>query len=65
MIRRSSAQALRGAGLVAVSTYVLPALTPHTLDQVLFEVVSALATVGLSTGITAALTPAGQIPSRC
>ncbi|MGN9839751.1 potassium transporter TrkG [Nonomuraea sp. H19] len=40
-------------GLVGVATYILLALTPHSLDQVLFEVVSAFGTVGLSTGITA------------
>jgi potassium uptake TrkH family protein len=47
--------------LVTVSTFVLLALTPHSLDQVLFEVVSAFATVGLSAGITAGLPPAGQL----
>ncbi|MEV0584563.1 potassium transporter TrkG [Nonomuraea sp. NPDC050310] len=47
--------------LVAISTYVLLALTPHTLDQVLFEAVSAFSTVGLSTGITAGVTPAGHL----
>ena len=31
------------------------------VDQVLFEVISALATVGLSTGITAQLGPAHQL----
>ncbi|HET8586704.1 MAG TPA: potassium transporter TrkG [Candidatus Limnocylindria bacterium] len=47
--------------LVALSTYLLMALTPHSLDQALFEVVSAFGTVGLSTGITADTTLAGQI----
>jgi trk system potassium uptake protein TrkH len=31
-----------------------------TLDDALFETVSAFATVGLSTGVTAGLPPAGQ-----
>ncbi|MGN9843966.1 TrkH family potassium uptake protein [Nonomuraea sp. H19] len=48
-------------GLVGIATYVLLALTPHSLDQVLFEVVSAFGTVGLSTGITADATPAGHL----
>jgi Trk-type K+ transport system membrane component len=47
--------------LIVFSTYVLLALTPHSLDQVLFEVVSAFGTVGLSTGITADATPAGHV----
>ncbi|WP_342779355.1 TrkH family potassium uptake protein [Nonomuraea turkmeniaca] len=50
-----------GLTLVAVSTYVLLALTPHRLDQVLFEVVSAFGTAGLSTGITASVGPAGHV----
>lgn len=42
-------------------TFVLLALSPHSLDRVLFEVVSAFGTVGLSTGITAELPPAGHL----
>ncbi|GGQ19102.1 TrkH family potassium uptake protein [Streptosporangium pseudovulgare] len=59
--RQALAIALLGVALVIASTYALLALTPHSLGQILFEVVSAVATVGLSTGITADLTPAGQI----
>nr|BFE77556.1 hypothetical protein GCM10020093_001570 [Planobispora longispora] len=61
MQRQALAIALLGVGLVIASTYALLALTPHSLDRVLFEVVSAIATVGLSTGITADLTTAGQL----
>ncbi|MGP3957942.1 TrkH family potassium uptake protein [Nonomuraea sp. 3N208] len=50
-----------GLMLVAFSTYILLAMTPHGLDQVLFEAVSAFGTVGLSTGITASLGPAGHV----
>jgi Trk-type K+ transport system membrane component len=50
-----------GVALVAVSTYILLALTPHSLDQVLFEVVSAFGTAGLSTGITSNVGPAGHL----
>jgi hypothetical protein len=35
-------------------------ITPSSLDQVLFEAVSAFATVGLSTGITGDLSPVGE-----
>ncbi|MEO3867929.1 potassium transporter TrkG [Nonomuraea sp. B12E4] len=50
-----------GVTLVAVSTYVLLAITPHGLDQVLFEVVAAFGTAGLSTGVTASLGTAGHL----
>ena len=41
-----------GAGVVAVFTFVVMAVTPFSFEQVLFEVVSAFGTVGLSLGIT-------------
>jgi potassium uptake TrkH family protein len=59
--RQALAIALLGIGLVAVSTFLLEALTDFAFDQVLFEAVSAFATVGLSTGITADLPPAAQV----
>ncbi|MCV2490861.1 TrkH family potassium uptake protein [Geodermatophilus sp. YIM 151500] len=59
--RQALAVALLGIGIVAVATFLLEALTDFGFDQVLFEVVSAFATVGLSTGITADLPPAGQV----
>jgi trk system potassium uptake protein TrkH len=59
--RQAFALVILMAGLIAMSTYVVLVLTPHTLDRVLFEVVSAAATVGLSTGITADVTPAGHV----
>jgi trk system potassium uptake protein len=43
---------LAGLTIVLVSTFALLALTGERLDTVLFEVVSAFATCGLSTGIT-------------
>ncbi|GAA1008092.1 potassium transporter TrkG [Acrocarpospora pleiomorpha] len=51
---------LSGA-LVAASAYTLLLLTPHSLDQVLFEAASAFGTVGLSTGITADMPAAGHL----
>jgi trk system potassium uptake protein TrkH len=51
---------LLAVGLVGVSTLAILSMTDHPLDKVLFEVTSAFATVGLSTGITADLPPAAQ-----
>ncbi|GAA1003308.1 potassium transporter Trk [Acrocarpospora pleiomorpha] len=59
--RQAVALTLLSGGLVAVSTYLLLVLTPYRLDQVLFEAVSAFATVGLSTGITADMPAAGHL----
>jgi trk system potassium uptake protein len=59
--RQALAIALLGIGVVAVATFVMEALSDFTFDQVLFEVISAFATVGLSTGITADLPAAGQV----
>ncbi|WP_420874305.1 potassium transporter TrkG [Arthrobacter nitrophenolicus] len=36
-------------------------ITDFGQERILFEVVSAFATVGLSTGITAGMPPAGQV----
>ena len=47
--------------LVAAATFTLLAETDQTLDRVLFEVVSAFGTVGLSTGITPDVPGLGQI----
>jgi trk system potassium uptake protein TrkH len=59
--RQAVSIGLISVAMVALSTYLLMALTPHSLDQVLFEVISAFGTAGLSTGITADATPAGQV----
>ncbi|MHA6800433.1 TrkH family potassium uptake protein [Bounagaea algeriensis] len=52
---------LIGVAAVVASTIVLLAITPFRLDRVLFESISAFATVGLSTGITADLPAAGKV----
>jgi Trk-type K+ transport system membrane component len=49
------AVSLVSATLVLVSSLLLLAMTGLTLDRVLFEVISAFATCGLSTGITSSL----------
>lgn len=59
--RQALAVALIGVALVMVPTLVLLAGTAFDLDVLLFEVTSAFATVGLSTGITAQLPSWGQL----
>lgn len=67
--RRLSEQTLRQASAVCsiyltavvVCTMFICAVEPYSMKQVLFEVSSAIGTVGLSTGITAALSAASKI----
>jgi len=59
--RQALTVALAGVGLVMAATVALLEITPFGLDAVLFETVSAFATVGLSTGITDDLPIAGQL----
>lgn len=47
--------------VIFVAVIIIGALEPHSLSEVLFEVVSAVATVGLSTGITPSLCAASHI----
>ncbi|GAA2401278.1 potassium transporter TrkG [Actinomadura vinacea] len=58
--RQAMVIVLMAIGTVVAATFALMALTAHTLDRVLFEVISAFATVGLSTGITPGLPPAAH-----
>lgn len=58
--RQALTVVLLAVGLVATSTLAILSLTILPLDRVLFEVISAFATVGLSTGITADLPPMAQ-----
>lgn len=46
---------------VIAATMVLHLLTPFTTDQIIFEVISAFGTVGLSTGITGLMPPMAQV----
>lgn len=59
--RQAISVVLLAIALVVGSTMFLMLITDFGLDRILFETVSAFATVGLSTGITASLPPAGQI----
>lgn len=59
--RQALTVALLSVGAVVAATVVLLEITAFSTHQVLFEAVSAFATVGLSTGITADLGPAGHL----
>lgn len=58
--RQALAVALLGIGLVIGSAFFLLVLTPFTFDRVLFESISAFATVGLTTGITTSMPDGGR-----
>jgi potassium uptake TrkH family protein len=59
--RQALTVALLGVAVVALGTVTMQVLTDHSLDAVLFETISAFATVGLSTGITPTLPTAAQL----
>lgn len=59
--RQALAILVLSAGTVMLAVLALLPMTPLPFEKVLFEVISAFATVGLSTGITAELPPAGQL----
>ncbi|WP_280336322.1 TrkH family potassium uptake protein [Nocardia wallacei] len=59
--RQAITVALLGVAVVLVATMTLLWMSDRPLDAVLFEVVSAFGTVGLSTGITASLPATGQL----
>src|SRR5699024_2404167 len=61
VLRLAVSITLWGATLVLVSTVTLLHITGAPLEHVLFEVVSAFGTCGLSTGFSATLQPAGKI----
>ena len=59
--RQALTVALLAVGMVAIGTLALLSVTEHALVVVVFEVISAFATVGLSTGITSELPQSGQL----
>ncbi|CAL9672326.1 Ktr system potassium uptake protein B (plasmid) [Streptomyces sp. enrichment culture] len=61
VLRQALTVALLGVGLIMVSTLFVLSVSNHRFEAVLFEVVSAFGTVGLSTGITADLPAAAQL----
>ncbi|WP_420365085.1 potassium transporter TrkG [Curtobacterium sp. L3-7] len=60
VLRVAVAVVLWGATIVAVATVVLLQITHESLDRVLFEVISAFATCGLSSGVSADLPESGK-----
>ena len=60
-LRQAVTVALLGVGAVTVGTIAVLSLTGLPLDAVVFEVVSAFGTVGLSTGITPKLNVPAQL----
>ena len=60
MLRIAVAVTLASATIVLLGTMLLLAITGRRLDEVLFEVISAFSTCGLSTGITPDLPDAGK-----
>lgn len=66
MTRQALALTIAGVGVVMFGVASLVVLNPQfSTDQITFEVLSAFATVGLSTGITANLTAPSQIILCC
>ena len=59
--RQALTVVLLGMALLAFATLALMALTALPLEVLMFEAISAFATVGLSTGITAQLPPTAQL----
>lgn len=59
--RQALTVALLGIGCVVAGTWAVLGLSNQATDVILFEVVSAFATVGLSTGVTAELPAMGQV----
>ncbi|MEU7694564.1 TrkH family potassium uptake protein [Microbispora hainanensis] len=59
--RQAVSLTVLSVALVALFTYVLLVLSPQSLDHVLFEVVSAFGTTGLSVGVASAASPAAQV----
>lgn len=58
--RQALTVVLLGVSVLAVATLLMLSATDLPLEIVMFETISAFATVGLSTGITADLPPMGQ-----
>ena len=59
--RQALTVALLSFALIAIGTLVMLAVTEHPLNAILFEAISAFATVGLSTGITGDLPASAEL----
>ncbi|MEZ0493935.1 TrkH family potassium uptake protein [Kineococcus sp. TBRC 1896] len=61
VVRQALTVALASLGVVVVATLVIVEMTRAPLDAVVFEVISAFATVGLSSGLLVQLPESGQV----
>jgi trk system potassium uptake protein TrkH len=61
VLRQALTLVFLAALAIGLGTLHLLSVTAFPLDQVLFETISAFATVGLSTGITASLPPSAEL----
>ncbi|MFT4122216.1 MAG: potassium transporter TrkG [Microbacteriaceae bacterium] len=61
VLRLAVSVVLWGATTIAIASVVILQLSGDSLDRVLFDVVSAFATSGLTTGLTAELPDSGQL----
>jgi trk system potassium uptake protein len=61
VIRQALSVVLLAVAAIGTSTLAILAMTEFSLEKVLFETVSAFATVGITTGITAAMPPGAQL----
>ncbi|WP_244309157.1 TrkH family potassium uptake protein [Pseudomonas duriflava] len=59
--RQALVVVLLGTAMVSLASLILLTITPFSMEKIVFETISAFATVGLSTGITADLPPLGQV----
>ncbi|MEV5499482.1 potassium transporter TrkG [Nonomuraea fuscirosea] len=59
--RQALSISMLGVVLVTFATWLMLTITPYGFDRVLFEIISAFATNGLSTGITADTGLAGHV----
>lgn len=59
--RQALTVVLLSLALISIGTFIILSATDFPLSVVLFETISAFATVGLSTGITGELPPIGEI----
>jgi Trk-type K+ transport system membrane component len=58
--RQAVAIVLMALGAVSIALLILASFVVAPVERILFEVISAFATVGLSTGLAAEMPPAGQ-----
>ena len=59
--RQALTVVLLSLALISIGTFIILSVTDFPLSAVLFETISAFATVGLSTGITGQLPPVGEV----